>query len=198
MGQSYKLKIISVSDINWKPNRIHFPGHDIPNLYVAIDIDGKTVHQTNPSREWDTEVTLDRWIVHLPSLLSRFSIKSTFSSKCLAKREMVIAQLLGTDEGQKDFSVTLNLAKGKNTTETPGPTLVVHLTSITHLLAGKGALAKATEDIETLQSTSTSSTVENIVNTGVNNSDLLFSLKTVLSRLQIVLEIGAKLAKARN
>ncbi|KAF9067642.1 WD40-repeat-containing domain protein [Rhodocollybia butyracea] len=183
MAQSYELKIISVSGIHWKPNVIH----DTPNLYVAIDIDGKTVHRTNSSRKW---VAMWNQICSLsvdsPSSIITLQVfhKSTFplANKCLAKKKMEIVQLLETDEGQKDFSIILDHME-KNT---PGPTLVVRLTSIGLLPAGAVALANATQYIETLQSANTSSTIGKIVNTGVNNSDLLSNLGTVLSRLKII------------
>jgi hypothetical protein len=86
----------------------------------------------------------------------------------------------------------------KNTPLTPGPTLVLRMTSIGHAQAGAVALANATQDIKTLKSGRISSIIGKAVDSGVNNSDLLSSLSTVLSRLQIVLDIGAQLAKASD
>ncbi|KAF9050943.1 hypothetical protein BDP27DRAFT_1515172 [Rhodocollybia butyracea] len=184
MGQNYELKthvhrhypVISVGEIHWKPKLIHLPGHDTPKLYVAIDIDGKRVHQTNPSRK---QVAMRNQICSL---------------KCLAKKEMEIAKLLEKErQGPKGepilvfaalfarhFSIVLNLVEEKNATDTPGLTLVVRMTSIGHVQAGIVALANVTQDIGTLKSASKSSTI-----VGVDNGDLLSGLKTVLSRLKV-------------
>ncbi|KAF9061080.1 WD40-repeat-containing domain protein [Rhodocollybia butyracea] len=192
MGQSYELKIISVSEIDLKRNFIirHIPGHDTPKLCIAIDIDGKRVYQTNPSR---TQVALCNQICSLSvdSPSSLIALQILHKSKCLAKKKMKLAQLLEKDE---DVSVVLNHMK-KNAIGTPGPTIVVRMTSIGHGQAGEIALANATQGTETLQTASTSSAIGKIVNAGVNNSDLLSNLGTMLSRLRIV---GAALAKARN
>ncbi|KAF9056729.1 WD40-repeat-containing domain protein [Rhodocollybia butyracea] len=103
-----------------------------------------------------------------------------------AKKKMEIGQLLETDEGQKDFSIMLNPVEGNHATDTPRPTLIVRLTSIDNLQAATVALANTTRDTETLQSTRTSSTIQNIVHTGVNNVDLLSNLETVLTKLRII------------
>lgn len=92
----------------------------------------------------------------------------------------------------------LNLVEEKDVADTPGPTLVVRMTSIGQVQAGTVTLANVTQDIGTLKSSSTSSTIVKIVDLGVDNSDLLSGLKTVLSRLKIVLDIGAELAKASS
>ncbi|KAF9059818.1 WD40-repeat-containing domain protein [Rhodocollybia butyracea] len=189
MGQSYEMKIISVSGIHWKPNVIH----DTPNLYVAIDIDGKTVYQTNPSRKWVAMWSqICSLSVESPSSVIALQVfhRSTIGKKCLAKKEMEIVQLLETDEGQKDFSVVLNHVE-KSARGTPEPTLVVRMTAIGHVQAAAVALANATQDIGILPNTS--SAVGRVVNTEAgNNNDLLSNLGTVLSRLTI---IGAELSK---
>ncbi|KAF9056726.1 WD40-repeat-containing domain protein [Rhodocollybia butyracea] len=187
MGQSYELKIISASEVDLRRNFIirHIPGHDTPKLCITIDIDGKRVYQTNPSRKWKA-----MWnqicTLSVDSPSSLITLQILHKSKCVAKKVMEIDQLLGKDEGPKDFSVALNFVKEKSTTDTPGPILVVRLTSIGHVQAGAVALANVTEDIGTLTSTSTSSAVVKIVDIGVANSDLLSGLKTLLSRLQII------------
>ncbi|KAF9061091.1 WD40-repeat-containing domain protein [Rhodocollybia butyracea] len=184
MGQSYELKIISVSEVDLRRNFIirHIPGHDTPKLYIAIDIDGKRVYQTNPSRKWKA-----MWnqicTLSVDSPSSLITLQILHKSKCVAKKVMEIDQLLGKAEGPKDFSVLLNFVKEKSATDTPRPILVVRMTSIGHVQAGALALANATEDIGTLTSTSTSSA---IVDIGVANSDLLSGLKSLLSRLQII------------
>ncbi|KAF9067618.1 hypothetical protein BDP27DRAFT_899505 [Rhodocollybia butyracea] len=198
MGQSYHLTIISVSEIHWKPRGIHLlPGHDTPNLYVAIDIDGKRVHKTNPSRKqvamWNQICSLS---VDSPSSVVALQIihKSTFSNHCLAKKEIEISQLLETDEGQKDLSVVLDYME-KDAMDMPGPTIVVRMTSISHVQAAKVALANATQDIGTLKSPSTSAALEKIMDIGADGGDLLSGLNTVLSRLKIVIAIGAEVSK---
>ncbi|KAF9063630.1 WD40-repeat-containing domain protein [Rhodocollybia butyracea] len=199
MGQSYELKIISVSEVDLRRNFIirHIPGHDTPKLCIAIDIDGKRVYQTNPSRKW-----MAMWnqicTLSVDDLSSLVTLQILHKSECLAKKEIKFAQLLETNEGQTDLSIVLNLVKEKNTAATPGPTLIVHMTAIGHIQAITVALANATRDIVTLKSPSTSSTVAKIVDIGADNSDLLSGLNTVLSRLKIVLDIGAEIHPYSN
>ncbi|KAF9059433.1 WD40-repeat-containing domain protein [Rhodocollybia butyracea] len=185
-----KLQTDDVRDINWKPNRIHLPGHDIPNLFVAIDIDDKRVYQTTPSRKWEAMWNqICSLSVDSPSSAIALQVfhKSTIPpSKCLAKKKMEIGQLLKTDEGRTDFSIVLKPVEGNHATDTLQPTLIVRLTSIDNLQAAAVALANTTQDTETLQSTGTGSTIAKIVNTGVNNGDLLSNLGTVLSKLRII------------
>ncbi|KAF9059437.1 WD40-repeat-containing domain protein [Rhodocollybia butyracea] len=185
-----KLQTDDVRDINWKPNRIHLPGHDIPNLFVAIDIDDKRVYQTTPSRKWEAMWNqICSLSVDSPSSAIALQVfhKSTIPpSKCLAKKKMEIGQLLKTDEERTDFSIVLKPVEGNHATDTLQPTLIVRLTSIDNLQAAAVTLANTTQDTETLQSTGTGSTIEKIVNTGVNNGDLLYNLETVLSKLRII------------
>ncbi|KAF9060135.1 WD40-repeat-containing domain protein [Rhodocollybia butyracea] len=185
-----KLQTDDVRDINWKPNRIHLPGHDIPNLFVAIDIDDKRVYQTTPSRKWEAMWNqICSLSVDSPSSAIALQVfhKSTIPpSKCLAKKKMEIGQLLKTDEGRTDFSIVLKPMEGNHATDTLQPTLIVRLTSIDNLQAAAVALANTTQDTETLQSTGTGSTIAKIMNTEVNNGDLLSNLGTVLSKLRII------------
>ncbi|KAF9073591.1 WD40-repeat-containing domain protein [Rhodocollybia butyracea] len=187
MGQNYELKIISVSEIHWKRNLIRLPGHDTPKLYVAIDIDGKRVHRTNPSRK---QVAMQNQICSLlvdgPSSVIALQIfhKSTFPfPRGAERRANASIRFICTmsDADFVDFPVVLNFVEEKNATDTPGPTLVVRMTSIGHVQAGTVALANVTQDIGIPKSASTSPTI-----VGVDNGDLLSGLKTVLSRLKIV------------
>jgi hypothetical protein len=158
--------------------------------------------------------------VDSPSSLIALQVfhKSTVGkNKCLAKANIGITHLLEKcrlNEGQKgktrsffylrgsdaitvDFSVVLNHVE-KNATGMEGPTLVVRMTSIGHIQAGEVALANATQDIVPLEGVGARSAVVKIVGVGVERSDLLSGLETVLSRVNIVLRIGAEVAKVRN
>jgi hypothetical protein len=92
-----------------------------------------------------------------------------------------------------DFSIVLNHA-AKKTPGMPEPTLVVRFTGTGHVPAGAVALANATQDIVLLEG-GTACTGMKIVDLVLEQSDLLVSFRSLLSRLNLVLRITAEVAR---
>ncbi|KAJ7466123.1 hypothetical protein FB451DRAFT_1261810 [Mycena latifolia] len=190
MPQSYELHIISVSGIHWKPDLLSLH-RETPNLYVAIDVDGELAGL------WNDLAPLSAESPSSVITLEVFSRRSMKKDKCMAKTKMEIGVLLekcSTQKGKKpfaDFRVQLDHVK-ENVKEKPE--LVVRMTAIGRAEAGAIALANATQDSATLTGGAARSTIK-LVDHGGEHADLASALKTLVARLDIIVQMGAELAK---
>ncbi|KAJ7442999.1 hypothetical protein FB451DRAFT_1568796, partial [Mycena latifolia] len=194
--QSYELHIISVNGIHWKPDLLSLH-RETPNLYVAIDVDGKLVHRSSAKRDWAglwndiSSLSAESPSSHIA--LQVFNKRSFKDDKCLAKAELEIGVLLEKCSTQKDFQLQLDHVK-KNATNLSKPELVVRMTAIRRAQAGAIALANATQDSVTIESGTACSAVK-LVDHGAEHADLASALGTLTARLDIVVQMGAEIAK---
>ncbi|KAJ7469210.1 hypothetical protein FB451DRAFT_1560182 [Mycena latifolia] len=184
--------VISVSGIRWKPGPLTL--RNTPNLYVGIDIDGKPAHRSSAKRAWEGKWNdLAPISAESPSsrlILQVFNKRSFKDDKCLAKAELEIGVLLDKCSTQKDFHVKLDHVE-ENVTDLSKPELVVCMTAIGHAQAGAIALANATQDSATLER----GLAVKLVDLGAEHPDLASVLGTLIARVDIIVQMGAEIAK---
>ncbi|KAJ7465935.1 hypothetical protein FB451DRAFT_1486123 [Mycena latifolia] len=120
--------------------------------------------------------------------LQVFSKRRMKKDICLAKAEMEIGDL-----DTVDFQVQLDHVT-ENVADHSKPELVVRMTAIGRAQAGAIALANATQDSATLESGLAPSAVK-LVNHAAEHADMASTLGTLLARLDIVVQMGAEIAK---
>ncbi|KAF7368290.1 WD40 repeat-like protein [Mycena venus] len=203
-GQSYKLVVKSVSGIHWEPGLLH---RNTPKLYVAIDIDGVRVNQTNAKRDF---VAMWNYVAILstakPSSVITLQIYHDNSllrkDICLARTQITIHDLLdmcggpGGPETNADVSVE---QVEKKSSIVSAATLVVRLTTQTPMQASETRVDNSIKNVAALGTDPSRSHVFELVDRGVQTSDGLSplgtALGTLLSRLDIIVEFGGELAK---
>ncbi|KAF8143588.1 hypothetical protein K438DRAFT_1783607 [Mycena galopus ATCC 62051] len=184
MPQSYKLHIISVSGIQWKPQLLSFH-REKPNLSVEISVDGKKVYHTSAKRDWS-----GMW--NDISSLSVDTESAKIGFQVFHKSALKPRQCLAKIEREIDFQLKLDHAD-ENLTQASKPELVVCMSPAKGLADAAGPLAKATENSATLHTGSAGTMVVDLVNQGAQHDDLLSALGTLVARLGNVVDIGVKI-----
>ncbi|KAJ7035242.1 hypothetical protein C8F04DRAFT_1182409 [Mycena alexandri] len=187
------LPVKSVTGIDWKPGWLR-------SLYVAIDVDATRVHRTHPKKKaediWNELATLPSSII----TLQLFSDPALRKDRCLAKKEIELAVLLemcglpGETKGMQYIAVALDHTR-KTAAATPEPVLVVCMTALGRFQAGDIVIANATEDVAALQGLDTRSQGLEVMDRAAQSSGLLYALGTLVSRVEVVVKIGAEIAK---
>jgi hypothetical protein len=93
-----------------------------------------------------------------------------------------------------DVAVSLNHTR-KIAAVTPEPVLIVRMTALGRFQAGDIVIANAMENVAALQGADTHSQALEVVDRAAQSSGLLSALGTLVSRLDVVVQIGAEIAK---
>ncbi|KAF8217958.1 hypothetical protein K438DRAFT_1747202 [Mycena galopus ATCC 62051] len=200
MPQSYKLHIISVSGIQWKPDLLSLH-REKPNVYVEISVGGKKLYHTSVKRSWEgmwndiSSLSVDTESAKLEIGFQVFHKPTVGKHKCLAKTTRELSVLLKECSVKGDFQLELDHADD-NLTQASKPELVVSISPAKGLADAAGPLAKATENSATLHTGSAGTLVGSavdLVDQGAQHDDLLSALGTLVARLGNVVDIGVKI-----
>ncbi|KAF7363064.1 WD40 repeat-like protein [Mycena venus] len=187
MLQSYSLHVHSVSGIQWRKK---WP--IAPNLEVAINVDGIPIAQTHRKRDF-----VPMWNSLLP--LSAGGPTSVIGLQLV--RHHAVGKPNTCAKGEIEIYVPIPLKSvGKDLEPTSGLALIVHLARIGRDQVIEIAIADAVEDSAVLGSVPTSD-LRRVTGFALQNSDsnLVSSLegllKSLTSRLDVVVKIGGVIAK---
>ncbi|KAJ7847238.1 hypothetical protein B0H14DRAFT_3676577 [Mycena olivaceomarginata] len=207
MSQSYSLTVQSLDGFSWNSGLSH---KKKPNLYVVIGLDGTRVHRTHTINRESVPKWNDVYALSSDQLSARLSFhvyhKSSIpftDDSCMATVDIdirALRELCGT-LGTSEKVVALELMKKNKKIDVAG-TLSVCLAAIGIVESGQIGVTSAQKDIQGLESSATVSSAmgaaDSLANLQSKAGDIEPSLGVLISKIDIIVSLGDKLATASH